>query len=339
MFDFKFQTARIRKTLQVPEDFTLPFMQETSGHFDKTELFNRCLNNLRCLYAPCELIKIYQYTQKKYLINTLTWSEKYYKSGEVPILAYSLRSFIECTANYHSGINQIEAAFETQNSNEKHDEGWGQHLKTGLYDLILTLISPTTIEIPNNKLPANSFDPKNLESKMDEAIEVLGQYKKPELNNNQTLANTKSSLLRPVNVLTNLKKLEKAVDGIHPAYDLLSEALHPNSFPIMSQINVLNDFKDLSKPTVTWRFKDQVSTTPEFYNLENIPNVINACVDTVLRKDKILPTLNKKLRSEIKVHVRPVVDELLSIGIPEHDTRDCFCGSGKLLKKCCARER
>ena len=73
----------------------------------------------------------------------------------MPILAYSLRSFIECTANYHSGINQIEAAFETQNSNEKHDEGWGQHLKTGLYDLILTLISPTTIEIPNNKLPAN----------------------------------------------------------------------------------------------------------------------------------------------------------------------------------------
>jgi hypothetical protein len=339
VFDFKFQTARISKTLQVPEDFTLPYMQETGGVFDKTELLNRWLNNLRCLYAPCELIKIYQYTQKKHLIRTLTWSEKYNRSGEVPIFAYSLRSFIECTANYHSGINQIEAAFEAQDSKEKHDESWAQYLKTGLYDLILALISPTTIEIPNSEIPANSFDPKNIESNMEEAIEVMAQYKKPELNNNETLANTKSAPLRPVNVLTNLKKLERDVDGIHPAYDLLSEVLHPNSFPIMSQINVLNDFKDLSKPTVTWRFKNQVTITPEFYNLENIPNVINACVDTVLRKDKVLPTLNKKLKSEIKVHVRPVVDELLSIGIPEHDTRYCFCGSGKLLKKCCARVR
>ncbi|MDC0239336.1 hypothetical protein OAK82_03040 [Candidatus Thioglobus sp.] len=337
MIDFSFLISRLQKTIKVPRDFTLPLMHETSGNYDKSELNERVYHNVKCYFSIGSVIEIYQYTQKQFLVESLTWSEEQYSKGNIPILAYSLRAFIEASANYHAGITQIETAFSIHNSLEKNDDLWTKSLKESLYDLVIELVLPTTLKVPDDDIKANSGSPADQEQKMTSMQNIRRQPF--EFKDSHSLANTKSSVLRPNNVLTNLKKLEKTVDGIHPAYDLLSEIMHPNSYPLVSQMNQFHDIEDASRPLVIWQFKNPIRPTLETYDLDNIATVIHDCANVILRKEEVLPKLSKKIKGEIKQYVRPVIK---AAGLGEnarYERKPCLCGSKKRLKNCCGKTR
>jgi hypothetical protein len=337
MIDFSLLIARLGKSLKTPEDFTLPIMHETSGNYSKSELNERIYHNAKCYFSMGSVIEIYQYTQKKFLIESLTWAEDQYSKGNTPLLSYSLRVFLESSANYHAGINKIETTFSLHNSIEKDEEAWTKSIKENIYDSVISLIMPITLKLDGDEIPANSGTPDDQEQKILKIRKDDQQYF--EFTGNHSLSSTKASPLKPNNILTNLKKFEKAVDGIHQSYDLLSEIMHPNSYPSTSQMNLFYDVEDASKPLVFWKFKNSVCPPPEFFYVDKITPVIHECANAILKQEQILPKISSKIQREVKQNVRPLI-KAAGLGEDSRYGRSlCLCGSRKKLKTCCGKVR
>ena len=261
------------------------------------------------------------------------------RDRNTPLLSYSLRVFLESSANYHVGINKIETAFSIHNSMEKDNKTWTKSIKENIYDSVISLIMPTTLKMEGDEILANSGTPEDQEQKMLKIRNNDNKQSSFDFKGNQSLSNTKKSPLKPNNILTNLKKFEKVVDGIHQSYDLLSEIMHPNSYPSKSKMSLFYDIDDASKPLVMYKFKDSVCPPPEFFYVDKVSPVIHECTNALLRIEQILPKITLKIQKEIKQNVRPFI-KAAALGEDSRYGRSlCLCGSRKKLKTCCGKIR
>ena len=249
----------------------------------------------------------------------LIWSDSFVKKRDAPLASFSIRAFLETAAHLNFAFTKFSESYENYKkivSDEFYNltrlddyelvDKWCVFLNDNMYTQLLANCMPTTLKFE--------------EKKKFEAI-----------RNNESIQNEKGHPLKPNNILTKLQKLEKNVRGLRPLFETLSEFIHPNSFPL----NQYTTLKRANDGFLYCFFEDDYDFFDAFVELLNrFPETIMDTVSHTILLEKSLLAIKRNLEIDIK----KVVRYSFRYSLPDEKfNQTCVCGSGKLLKKCCAK--
>ncbi len=271
------------------------------------------------LFATSRTIDMLIHSQKKYMVQCLIWSDSFVTKKNAPLASFSIRAFLETAAHFNFAFTKFSESYEnykkkvsdefynlTRLDDDEFVDKWCGFLHDNMYIPLLAHCMPTTLKFE--------------EKKRFEAI-----------RNNESIEIEKGHLLKPNNIKTKLKKLEKNVKGLRPLFETLSEFIHPNSFPL-NQYTTLKKAKD---GLLYCFFEDNHDFFDAFVeHLNRFPETIMDTVSHTILLEKSLLAIKRNLEIDIK----KVVRYSFRYSLPDEKfNQTCVCGSGKLLKKCCAK--
>ena len=320
MNNLQFEIKRLSKNLAAPDQYVDGLIEDGVDIEGLSEAQTAVYWWAASHFGIAHNINSLIYPQKKHLIQSLTWCKDFYPE-QLPLFCFSFRSFLETSAHFINACVELEKNFdeyETRLENkelkiiingEGLSERWSEYIKEKFYNPASTHALPTSIN-----------------------WEKAGV-----LHDNTPLTTPKNhalSQLMPDRIGGKLKKLETYISGLRPAYDLLSEIIHPNSSPLTRYSHRVS-VKEFSNPVVV--FKLEEGDPPDFHSaFVDLERVCNDCVTLVLDHENRVKKIQRTLLSHIKMGVRPF---FRSLKILDRETLNypCMCNSGKKFRKCCGK--
>lgn len=320
MNNLQFEIKRLSKNLEEPDQYVFGLIANGVNIEGLSESENIVYWYAASHFGIAHSINGLIYPQKKHLVQNLTWCKDFFPE-QLPLFCFSFRSFLETVAHLINACLEIEKNFDEYQSRLKNkelqiivngeglSETWTEYIKEKFYNPAVIHSLPTSIHWEKHDSVVADNTPLST-SKTDDLT------------------------LMPDRIGSKLKKLEKHIIGLRPAYDLLSEIIHPNSYPLMRYSHRIS-VEAFSNPVVV--FNADVGY-PKVFNSKfvDLERVCNECVTLVLDHENRVKNIQKTLLSHIKMSVRPFFHKL-NILDREVLNYSCMCNSGKKFLKCCGK--
>ena len=284
-------------------------------------------------FFPAFGMEVLRVSRLRYLNRTLKKIGLSYHENRVLEFACNCRHFIEVSASYVGAaeelVNLSEPLRKTNidlksmsiEERKEYNKNLCDHNGEYLGDLIIPLVEkmgvhclPTTVNLqdPSSFGHNNPLKPKEGQ---------LGYH------------------LVPKSITSKLQKFEKKIPNLHPTYDLLSEFLHPNSYILLSMLG--DTPSDQFAFRTTTDEDDGRETLIEFFVRTDMHITLKIILKEVLKSDLLL----KEAAIQWKNKVKGIVNGVLGLidyrdflkSVPKYSNYKCLCGSGKLLRQCCAK--
>ena len=272
----------------------------------------------RSYFSCIRIIEAFNYTVCQDVRDSLVQIIRSFEKLEHKSLYFHTRNLLETVAVFDDGSEKIKRVFAEYETNcERHppnlgDLVWIKNIKF-FYDQAMPIVLPS------------SLDPKKLAGGL--------------------AVRDKDGVLSNSNVLTKLKKLERNLVGLEEFYDLLSEFIHPNSFPFLNntQFHIKNllgsDEYELEKfheleGIVTFGPGTGATTNLEPYSLiyKKHENLIRKAISLVISKNEELNDQTSKSLDILRKMIRKDAGGAMPQSLLD---KACICGSHKKLRKCC----
>ena len=241
-----------------------------------------------------------------------------FEASENKSLYFHSRNLLETVAAFYDGCEKIKRLLAEYEKNcAKHppnldDMVWVKNIKF-FYDQAMPIVIPSSLD------PAKLADGHAVRDK--------------------------DGIMSNSNILTKLKKLESHITGLEEFYDLLSEFIHPNSFPFLnntqwqiknlkgSGTNELENFQELDGVV---KFGPGIGTNTNLaaYSViyQKHENIIRKAISLVISK---AVELNSQKSESIDI-LRKMISKDAGGAMPQSLLENgCICGSHKKLRKCC----
>ena len=319
MRDIDFQTKRFSKTLRVPPPSLSGHIRPYDGRMIKglskqeSSLFWYCMDH----FPTIDIFDFLTYTQHKNLLQNLSSCRDFY-DNQIPIFCFVYRSFIESTAHLLVSYLEIEASFEKYCGLIECDE-----LQIG--GLELPELAPWTDYIRNNFHIPILKNALPMSVSMEAADMSVG---------NTSISLEKTEFFKSTNIISKVKKLESYVDGVRPVYELLCEAIHPNSYAGTNYAQLSPNIEGMHRTTT---YGDSHTFDLSFrMALEQLPNAYSECITIILEHQATVESIKITLLDHVKMGVRPFF-RTLNIKDVEILNSDCMCHSGENFENCCGK--
>lgn len=272
----------------------------------------------RSYFSCIRIVEAFNYTMCLDVRDSLVQIMNSFEKLEHKSLFFHTRNLLETVAAFGDGSEKLKrffAEYETKcakNPPNLEDMVWINNIKF-FYDQAMPIVLPS------------SLDPWKL---------AVGQA-----------VRDKDGIMSNSNILTKLKKLERSVEGLEEFYDLLSEFIHPNSFPFLnntqfkiknlqgSDADSLENFLEL-EGIVIFGPGTVAHTNFEPYSLifEKYENVIRKMVSFMTAKSEELDDYTLSSLNILRKMIRKDAGGAMPQSFLD---KACICGSHKKLRKCC----
>lgn len=272
----------------------------------------------RSYFSCIRIIEAFNYTMCLDVRDSLVQMMSSFEASENKSLYFHSRNLLETVAAFDDGCEKIKRFLaEYEKSCAKHppnldDMVWVKNIKF-FYDQAMPIVLPSSLD------PAKLADGHAVRDK--------------------------DGVMSNSNILTKLKKLERHITGLEGFYDLLSEFIHPNSFPFLNNTqwqiknlkgsgsNELENFQELDGVV---KFGPGIGTTTSLaaYSLiyQKHENIIRKAVSLAISK---AIELNSQKSETIDI-LRKMISKDAGGAMPQSLLENgCICGSNKKLRKCC----
>ena len=299
--------------LHLPKAYTEP---PKSASIEQKKL--HIYRTTRSYFSCIRIIEAFNYTMCLDVRDTLVQIMSSFENLEHKSLYFHTRNLLETVAAFNDGSEKIKrflTEYETKcvkNPPNLEDMVWIRNIKF-FYDQAMPIVLPS------------SLDPRKLAG---------GQA-----------VRDRDGILSNSNILTKLKKLERNVEGLEEFYDLLSEFIHPNSFPFLN--NTQFEIKNLQESD---RYELEffleldgiVKFGPGAVAISNLEpysliykkheNIIRKAILLMVRKNE---ELNNHTTNNLNI-LRKMIRKDAGGAMPQSFLdKACICGSHKKLRKCC----
>ena len=305
----RLQPANLYLPKAYPEPLKSASVEQKKLHIHRTT---------RSYFSCIRIIEAFNYTMCSDVRDSLVHIMNSFKESEHKSLYFHTRNLLETVAAYDDGSEKIKRFFAEYETNcvthppNLEDMVWIKNIKS-FYDKAMPIVLPS------------SLDPWKLAD---------GQA-----------VRDKDGIMSNSNILTKLKKLARNVEGLEEFYDLLSEFIHPNSFPFLNNTQLviknlqgsdeyeLKNFHEL-EGTVIFGLGVGAGTNLEPYSLiyKKHENIIRKAVSLMIAKSE---ELNDHISNNLSI-LRKMIRKDAGGAMPQSLLdKACICGSHKKLRKCC----
>lgn len=311
------------------------YKSKDKNHNYKFDKWEHLLDWYNYCYCPVINMELFRLTRFKYLDQILKKIIYFYNNSSFIELTFNLRHFIEVSAIFDFNLLKLQKLSEPISNFKKPDPNLPIEIRKLLVDDFLNYKGEF---IKNNLTPI--FDEVwkiNLPTRIN-LNDNLGTF-----IDNKSLEPTEGEFgfnLKSSSILKYLKSFEKKIKNSHPTYELLSEFLHPNSYILLSTTEYPRSEHFMLHANIK-SSDNQKETIIEFIVRSKIHNLIERVVEVITGDDQIFVAEINNYRVSIKEIVNntlgllPFADFLSSS--KKFNNYKCLCGSGKLLRFCCAK--